>query len=106
MPSVLFSDSEFAAGLQVADRFAYVLRLNEQEELYRKSTLSDPYFSTIKRYAGMVWSKNQDYDLPDVAEGFICCGISTITAEKFDYGPPSEWSSRDGHGVAEEATLR
>lgn len=49
VPSALFCDSEFTPGIQVADRFAYVVRINEEKELYKQQVIGDPYLSTIKR---------------------------------------------------------
>jgi len=94
VPSALFADSEFAPGIQVADRFAYVVRLNEEEELYQQQVISDPYLSTIKRYAAIVRSKTRNYELPDVEPGFLSYGISTIGADKFIYEAPVARSVR------------
>ena len=89
VPSALFSDSEFTPGIQVADRFAYVIRLNEENSLYQQQVIADPYLSTIKRYASIVRNKTRNYELPEVESGFLCYGISTITADKFIYEKPT-----------------
>lgn len=102
VPSALFSDSEFTPGIQVADRFAYVVRLNEEEGLYQQNVISDPYFSTIKRYASIVRSKTRNYELPDVHAGFLCYGISTIGADKFIYERPP---GRDAEAHSESSEV-
>ena len=88
VPSALFANSEFAPGIQIADRFAYVVRINEEELLYQSPVHADPYFSTIKRFASIVRQKTKNYELPEVEPGFMSYGISTISADKFQYGAP------------------
>jgi hypothetical protein len=90
VPSALFVDSEFAPGIQVADRFAYVVRMNEEKKLFQQQVISDPYLSTIKRYATLVRSKTKNYELADVHDGFQCFGISTVGADKLSYEGPSK----------------
>ncbi len=94
VPSALFSDSEFTPGVQVADRFAYAVRINEEEKLHQQSVISDPYLSTIKRYASIIRTKTRNYELPEVAEGFVSYGISTIGADKLLYEPPADRAER------------
>lgn len=94
VPSALFVDSEFAPGIQVADRFAYAVRMNEEHKLYQQSVIADPYLSTIKRYASLVRSKTRDYELPEVHDGFQSYGISTIGADKLIYETPSKQFQR------------
>jgi len=86
VPSPLFVDSALTPGIQIADRFAYVLRLHEENQLQRQGIIGDAYLATIKRYARIVWSKTREYDRGD---GFIIHGISRIAAAKFDYELPA-----------------
>ena len=86
VPSPLFVDSALTPGIQIADRFAYVLRLYEENQLQRQGIVGDPYLATIKRYARIVWSRTRNYDRGD---GFIIHGISRISAAKFDYALPA-----------------
>lgn len=105
VPSALFSDSEFTPGIQVADRFAYVVRINEEKALYQQQVVSDPYMSTIKRYAALVRTKTKNYELPEVDEGFMSYGISTMSADKFTYEAPPQRSPRGGRrGVPTDQT--
>jgi hypothetical protein len=89
VPSALFSDSEFTPGIQVADRSAYVIRLNEENLLYQQPVVSDPYLSTMKRYAGVIKNKTRNYELPEVEEGFTSYGITTMSADKLTYDAPA-----------------
>jgi hypothetical protein len=86
VPSPLFVDSGLTPGIQIADRFAYVLRLYEENQLQRERIIGDPYLATINRYAKIVWSKTKNYDRGD---GFTIHGISRIAATKFDYELPA-----------------
>lgn len=86
VPSALFVDSALTPGIQIADWFAYVIRLNEEHELYRQHALKDPYLSAIKRYVSIVKTKTQDHAKED---GFIHYGLATMDASKFDYEPPA-----------------
>ena len=85
VPSPLFVDSALTPGIQVADRFAYVLRLHEENQLQKQRFCGDAYLATIKRYASVVWSKTKDYDRDD----FTIRGISRIAPGKFDYELPA-----------------
>lgn len=96
LPSALFSDSEFTPGIQVADRFAYVVRINEEKKLYQQQVISDPYMSTIKRYAAIVRAKTKNYELPDIEDGFTSWGISTMSADKLTYDGPTPRPIREG----------
>jgi hypothetical protein len=89
IPSPLFVDSSITPGIQIADLFAYVIRLNEENALYQTRAITDAYFSAIKRYANIVKSKTINY--PDeVQEGFIWYGLSSMPASKFEFGPPAK----------------
>lgn len=99
MPSPLFADSALTPGIQVADLFAYVVRLNEEHELYRGRDQKDPYLSAIRRYANIVKSKTRDYEDDD---GVMQYGIRHMDASKFDYGPPSARRSSSS-GSSDEA---
>ncbi|MBA3432909.1 MAG: hypothetical protein H0U08_02320 [Actinobacteria bacterium] len=79
-------DSGLTPGIQIADRFAYVLRLYEENQLQRQRIIGDAYLATINRYAKIVWSKTKNYDRGD---GFTIHGISRIAATKFDYELPA-----------------
>jgi hypothetical protein len=90
VPSPLFVDSALTPGIQIADRFAYVLRLYEENQLQKQGIVGDAYLATIKRYAKIVWPKTKNYDRGD---GFIIHGISRITASKFDYELPASMAA-------------
>jgi hypothetical protein len=90
VPSPLFVDSALTPGIQIADRFAYALRLHEENELHKQGIVGDPYLATIKRYAKTVWAKTKNYDRGD---GFIIHGISRISSAKFDYDLPASMGS-------------
>jgi hypothetical protein len=91
MPSPLFADSALTPGIQVADLFAYALRMNEEQELF-KTAQKDPYFSALRRYANIVKSKTVDYEDED---GTMQWGIRHMDASKFDYEPPSRKSQSE-----------
>lgn len=86
VPSPLFVDSALTPGIQIADRFAYALRIYEENELQKTGIVGDPYLATMKRYGKIVWSKTRDYDRGD---GFMIHGISRVSAAKFDYELPA-----------------
>lgn len=90
IPSPLFVDSSITPGIQIADLFAYVIRLNEENALYQSRTIKDPYLSAIKRYANIVKSKTINYPAEEgeAEEGFVWYGLSSMPATKFDFGPP------------------
>jgi hypothetical protein len=91
VPTPLFVDSSMTPGIQIADWFAYVIRIHEEEELYKRTTISDPYFATIKRFAKIVQAKTVNVD-----EGeFTRYGICTMGAEKFIYEAPSASDSEE-----------
>lgn len=90
VPSPLFVDSSLTPGIQIADRFAYVLRLYEENQLQRQGIIGDAYLATIKRYARVVWPKTRNYDRGD---GFIFHGISRIAATRFDYELPASMAA-------------
>ena len=100
VPSPLFVDSSLTPGIQIADRFAYVLRLYEENQLQRQGVIGDAYLATIKRYAKVVWPKTKNYDRGD---GFIFHGISRLRATRFDYELPPALAAAQGED--EEAAL-
>lgn len=96
VPSPLFVDSFLTPGVQIADLFAYVLRLDYEHHLYQSNVLSDPYLSTIKRYAAIVRQKTINYEREDGAGTWF--GISTMDQSRFAYEPP-------GSAFSEEADI-
>jgi hypothetical protein len=94
IPSPLFVDSSITPGIQIADPFAYVIRLNEEHGLYQQRAIKDSYLSAIKRYANIVKAKTINYPVEDgeAEEGFVWYGLSSMAAIKFDYAPPSKTS--------------
>jgi hypothetical protein len=92
IPSPLFVDSSITPGIQIADLFAYVVRLNEEHGLYQTRAIKDSYLSAIKRYANIVKSKTINYPAEEgeAEEGFIWYGLSTMPASKFEFEPPSK----------------
>ena len=65
-------------------------RLNYEHGLHQTSSLADPYFSTIKRYANVVRQKTIKYERDD---GGYWYGIATMDSTKFAYGPPGPGSA-------------
>jgi len=100
VPSPLFVDSALTPGIQIADRFAYALRIYEENQLQRQGIVGDAYLATMKRYAKIVWSKTKNYDRGD---GLTIYGISRINASRFDYELPAFLSASDEAEVGVEA---
>jgi hypothetical protein len=88
VPSPLFVDSSLTPGTQIADACAYVLRIAYERSLFQHSSISDPYLSTIKRFAAVVRSKTVNYPEEDGRTWF---GIATVSASSFEYEEPSEF---------------
>lgn len=85
VPTPLFVDSSLTPGIQIADWFAYVIRVAYEQNLFQTYPISDPYLSAIKRYANIVRSKSVDFKRdPD----FTWFGIATMDADKFVYEQP------------------
>jgi len=84
VPSPLFVDSSLTPGIQIADVFAYVTRLNYEQKLHL-GAVSDPYLSAVRRYAAIVRDKTINYDR---GNGQFWYGISTMDANKFQYEAP------------------
>jgi hypothetical protein len=97
VPMPLFVDSALTPGIQIADRFAYVIRLYYEHSLSQTHGLSDPYFRTVQRYAQIVRSKTRDYEHED---GYTHFGIATMDKAKFDYKLPERWE----RGIQEVVT--
>ena len=91
VPSPLFVDSSLTPGIQIADSFAYVTRLNYEHNLHAGAS-SDPYLSAIRRYAAIVREKTINYERED---GLSWYGISTMAASKFVYERPEVVLSDD-----------
>jgi hypothetical protein len=87
VPSPLFVDSSITPGIQIADIFAYVLRLDFEKKLSQTSIVSDPYLSTIKRFSSIVRQKTSDYARDDGAGTWY--GITTMDASRFVYEAPT-----------------
>lgn len=87
VPFPLFADSSLTAGIQIADLFAYVLRICYEQGLTSKAPVDDPYLSAIRRYGRIVREKTRDYDRED-GQG-VWYGIATMDASKFFYERPS-----------------
>ena len=58
--SPYFVDSRPTIGIQIADMFAAVVRLSEENELYRHPPPSDAFLSAIRRYHGIVQDLSKD----------------------------------------------
>lgn len=99
VPSPLFVDSSLTFGIQVADLFAYVIRLNHEHSLYQTPSVKDPYLSAIKRYAIIIRQKTLNFELDD---GMTWYGITTMDANKFFYSKP-ESNQEIGASEAEAA---
>jgi hypothetical protein len=88
-------------GIQVADWFAYVVRLNHEYELWRappRQLVRDEYLLTISRYARIIRSKTVDFER---ADGSVHYGIATMDASKFEYEPSVE-ESMDAEAIFAE----
>jgi hypothetical protein len=113
VPTPLFVDSALTPGIQIADWFAYVIRLNYEYELWKippRTLLGNEYLTTIARYARIVRSKTRNVERDD---GSLYYGIATMDASKFDYDPPAEEPTRDDeeilaelreHGIRDESS--
>lgn len=86
VPSPLFVDSSLTPGIQIADMCAYILRLSYEHNLFQDRSVGDPYLSTIKRFATIVQSKTINYAKEDGGSWY---GITTVSASRFAYDPPS-----------------
>lgn len=84
VPSPLFVDSSLTPGIQIADSFAYVTRLNYEHNLHAGAP-KDPYLSAIRRYSGIVREKTINYEREN---GLNWYGISTMDSSKFLYERP------------------
>ncbi|MGH8907413.1 MAG: DUF3800 domain-containing protein [Egibacteraceae bacterium] len=82
LPSPLFADSSLTPGLQIADLFAYALRVNYENNLRLQRNLMDPYLSCMARYGRIIHEKTINYSR---AEGGSWYGIGTMSADKFIY---------------------
>ena len=58
--SPYFVDSRITIGIQIADMFAGVVRLWEENALYRGLPAGDPFLSAIRRYYGIVEELSKD----------------------------------------------
>ena len=58
--SPYFVDSRLTIGIQIADMFAGIVRLWEENELYRHLPPGDPFLSAIRRYHGIVRELSKD----------------------------------------------
>jgi hypothetical protein len=86
VPTPLFVDSCLTPGIQIADWFAYVIRLNYEYELWTlpaRALAGDEYLATIARYARIARAKTMDFVRDD---GSLYYGITTMDSGKFDYG--------------------
>ncbi len=79
-----FVDSSLTPGIQIADGFAYVTRLNYENRLIA-GPVPDPYFSAIQRYAAIVREKTRNYER---GNGLVWYGITTMDTTRFQYEPP------------------
>jgi Protein of unknown function (DUF3800) len=93
IPSPLFVDSAITPGIQIADLFAYVIRLNEEHGLYSTRAIQDPYFSAINRYVNIVKSKTINYPAEEGEVADVWYGLSSMPASKFDFGPLAKQES-------------
>lgn len=73
-----FVDSKQSIGIQIADVAASVIRIYEENNLYRASWTSDPFLLAIKRYHEIVSSLTKDYESID---GFSRPGLHRLGAE-------------------------
>jgi hypothetical protein len=82
----LFSDSSLTPGLQIADLFAYALRVCYEQELYRARDVADLYLSAMKRFGRVVREKTIDY-VSEQIDGSPSkeYGIRTMVADRFIY---------------------
>lgn len=86
VPTPLFVDSSLTPGIQIADWFAYVIRLEHEHQLARRN-VADTYLSAIKRYANIIRQKTVDFERE---VDFTWYGIASMGAERFYYERPEE----------------
>lgn len=62
--SPFFVDSKITAGIQIADMAAGVVRLYEENGLFRGVAAGNSFLSAVRRYYGVVESKTVDHVSP------------------------------------------
>ncbi|MGH8932949.1 MAG: DUF3800 domain-containing protein [Egibacteraceae bacterium] len=82
VPSPLFADSSLTPGLQIADLFAYVVRLYYEHNLRSEINPVDPYLSCIARYGRVIHEKTANYERGENPKMY---GIRTMSADRFVY---------------------
>lgn len=82
--SPFFVDSRFTSGIQIADMVASVLRIYEENELFRWAPTGDDFLSAISRYYSIIREKTKDLEAP--AGDFIWYGFNRMP-ERLHYEP-------------------
>ncbi len=62
--SPFFVDSRFTSGIQIADMAASVIRIYEENELFRGAPVGDAFLSAISRYYRIIKEKTKDLEAP------------------------------------------
>jgi hypothetical protein len=62
--SPFFVDSRFTSGIQIADMVASVIRIYEENELFRCAPVGDAFLSAIARYYSIIRDKTKNLETP------------------------------------------
>jgi len=81
--SPFFVDSRLTGGIQIADMIASVIRIYEENELFRAPPTGDAFLSSISRYYRIIKEKTRNLEAPN---GFIWYGFERMP-ERLHYGP-------------------
>ena len=60
-----FVDSRVTAGIQIADMAAGAIRIYQENELYHRVPIGDPFLSAINRYYKAIQEKTKDQTSPE-----------------------------------------
>lgn len=96
MDAPFFVDSAITTGIQIADMAAGVIRLYEENQLFRGVPVGDPFLSAVDRYYRICQDKTRDQVTP---EGWKCHGFHRVSEAK--HYPPEE-EEADEEAMAEE----
>jgi len=82
--SPFFVDSKLTSEIQIADMVASVIRLYEENELFRSTPIGDAFLSSISRYYNIIKEKTRDLEAP--SGDFTWYGFERMP-ERLHYGP-------------------
>jgi len=97
-----FVDSRVTAGIQIADMAAGVIRICQEQGLYRNAPRGDTFLSAIKRYYAVLEEKTKDlltpqgeerpgfYFMPERAHYFTISSTKEPVTQDIDEGENHE----------------